>query len=102
MRTGVVYILQCSDGSFYTGVTNDLDRRLSEHAEGLSGAYTKTRRPVKCVWVSDELDIQDAIVLEKQVKGWRRAKKLALIQDRVHDLPFLSACYSKTALARRH
>ncbi len=95
MKTGYVYILECSDQSFYTGVTNDIERRLFEHSESLIKTYTNTRKPVKLVWASDELDIQDAIVLEKQIKGWRRAKKIALINERYEDLPELSVAYYK-------
>ena len=95
MRIGYVYILECSDGSYYTGITNDIDRRLAEHIEGHPRCYTTTRRPIKLVWVSDELNIQDAILLEKQIKGWRRAKKTALIEGNFDDLPRLSKAYYK-------
>ncbi|NQV16571.1 GIY-YIG nuclease family protein [bacterium] len=93
MRTGYVYILKCSDGSFYTGVKNDLERRLFEHSTGLEYSYTKSRRPLSLVWVSDELEIQDAIALEKQIKGWRREKKIALVNEQYEDLPGLSVAY---------
>ncbi len=95
MKTGYVYILECSDHSFYTGITNDIERRLAEHIEGHVRGYTSNKRPVELVWLSDELDIQDAILLEKQIKGWRRAKKIALINERFDELPELSIAYYK-------
>ena len=79
-----VYILQCSDGSYYTGVINDPDNRLLEHQAGLNrDSYTFYRRPVKCVYVSEFFtDPMQAIEWEKQIKGWSRKKKEALIQDK--------------------
>ena len=95
MKTGYVYILECSDQSFYTGITNDIDRRLAEHTEGKIRGYTSNKRPVELVWLSDELDIQDAILLEKQIKGWRRAKKEALFNENYDELPGLSVAYCR-------
>ncbi len=95
MKTGYVYILECSDGSYYTGVTNDLDERLCEHQMGLIKGYTKYRRPVKMVWTSDEMDIITAIENEKRIKGWRRKKKEALINGEFDKLPLLSEAYWK-------
>ncbi len=95
MKTGYVYILQCADGSFYTGMTNDIERRLYEHNTGIQRSYILNRKPIKLVWVSDELDIQDAILLEKQIKGWRRDKKIALINEWYDKLPQLSVAYYK-------
>ena len=93
MKTGYVYILQCSDDSFYTGITNDVERRLYVHNTSTEQSYVSNRKPLKLVWVSDELDIQDAIALEKQIKGWRRQKKIALINERYDDLPELAVAY---------
>ena len=93
MKTGYVYILQCSEDSFYTGITNDVERRLYEHNTGTERSYVSNRKPLKLVWVSDELDIQDAIALEKQIKGWRRKKKIALINERYDALPELAVAY---------
>ena len=93
MKTGYVYILQCADGSFYTGITNDVERRLYEHNTSTDPSYTLNRKPLQLVWVSDEMGIQDAIVLEKQIKGWRREKKMALINERYDELPELSVAY---------
>ena len=93
MKTGYVYILQCSDGCFYTGMTNDVERRLFEHNTSAQRSYVSIRKPLKLVWVSDELGIQDAILLEKQIKGWRREKKIALINGEYDKLPELSVAY---------
>ena len=77
-----VYILLCGDDSFYTGVTNSLERRLNEHINGYSeSAYTHNRQPVKLVYSEMFQWIEDAIKREKQIKGWTRAKKIALIKD---------------------
>ncbi len=94
MKTGHVYILQCNDGSFYTGVTNHVIKRVCEHNAGTHKGYTKSRRPVKLMWDSGELPIIEAIALEKQIKGWRREKKLALIQGRFRDLESLAKAYT--------
>lgn len=86
-----VYILECSDGSFYTGVTNDLDRRVAEHNEGANPkAYTYNRRPVKLVYFEDHSDPYFAISREKQIKGWSREKKIAMIKGEWEKLPELS------------
>lgn len=95
MKTGFVYILECSDGSYYTGVTNDPERRLYEHQSGLVKGYTHSRRPVKLAWCSEEMDIWSAIENEKRIKGWRRAKKEALIKGEWDKLPELSVAYCK-------
>jgi putative endonuclease len=74
-----MYILECSDGSYYIGSTNNLERRLSEHQEGLGARYTTRRLPVKLVYCEEYDRIADAFYREKQVQGWRRAKREALI-----------------------
>ena len=78
-----VYIVECSDKSYYTGVTNNLERRLWEHETGYNlSCYTFKRRPVVLKYVEWHLDIIQAIAWEKQIKGWSRKKKEALfIQD---------------------
>ena len=85
-----VYILLCADGSYYTGVTTNLERRLQEHQEGADPrAYTYARRPVKLVWAEEVPTYEDALRLERQIKGWRRAKKEALIRgdfEALHQL----------------
>ncbi len=95
MKEGYVYILQCSDGSYYTGVTNNPERRFYEHQSGLVKGYTHSRRPLKLVWCSESMDIMSAIENEKKIKGWRRAKKEALINSEWDKLPELSVAYRK-------
>jgi putative endonuclease len=88
-----VYILECSDGSYYTGSTTRLELRLWEHNfsdEGVGANYTRKRRPVTLVYSSEYERIEDAFAAEKQIQGWSRAKKMALIQGRFDDLPGLS------------
>ena len=80
MKDYFVYILKCSDDSYYTGVTNNLERRLTEHNSGLIKGYTSSRLPVKIVFAERFMNINDAIRFEKQVKGWSRKKKEALIE----------------------
>lgn len=87
MRQLFVYILKCSDDTFYTGVTNNIDRRLDEHNSGRSpGSYTYTRRPVKLMYHAGFTDFYAAIAKEKQIKRWSNAKKQALIDGRFDDL----------------
>lgn len=75
-----VYILKCADDSYYTGSTADLERRLEEHRAGIFGGYTSKRLPVELVWSQDFPTEHDAFVTERQIKGWSRAKKEALIR----------------------
>ncbi len=86
----IVYILLCSDGSYYTGSTADIQRRLFEHQEGLSPtAYTFQRRPVQLVWTEEVPTLDEALLHEHQIKGWSRAKKEALIRgdfDAIHEI----------------
>jgi predicted GIY-YIG superfamily endonuclease len=74
-----VYILKCADGSYYTGSTVDLEHRLAEHQTGVYEGYTSSRRPVELVWSLQVQSENDAFLLERQIKGWSRAKKEALI-----------------------
>jgi len=77
-----VYILLCSDGSYYTGSHRgpDVAKRVAEHQDGFGGDYTRRRRPVQLVWSQEFRWIIDAIAFERQAKGWSRAKKEALIR----------------------
>ena len=72
------------------GNTRDLEARLQQHATGGGDAYTRSRRPLELAWAQECEHIDDAYVLEHQIKGWRREKKLALISGRYGDLPRLS------------
>ncbi|HJD87583.1 GIY-YIG nuclease family protein [Empedobacter falsenii] len=86
-----VYIIKCSDKSYYTGITNNLHRRVGEHNEGINlYCYTYTRRPVELVFSQEFTDVNEAIIFEKKLKGWSRAKKETLIENRLENLPKLS------------
>jgi putative endonuclease len=85
MKDYFVYILKCSDDSYYTGVTNNLEKRVGEHQSGIIKGYTSKRLPVKLAFSERFTDINQAIRFEKQVKGWSRKKKEALI-NRDFDL----------------
>ena len=80
MKPFFVYMLRCSDGSFYVGHTDDLDKRVSEHQTGLIGGYTSEHLPVKLVHSEAYSSRDEAFSRERQLKGWSRAKKRALIQ----------------------
>ena len=87
------YILLCNDGSFYTGVTNNIIRRTNEHnSEDEPGSYCHTRRPVQLMFIRTFKFIEDAIAFEKQLKGWTRAKKEALIFNKLEKLHSLAEC----------
>ena len=86
-----VYLLRCADGSYYVGsACRGLERRVSEHNHGTFGGYTSKRLPVVLVWAEHFLDIVDAIAVERQIKGWSRAKKEALIRDDYGSLRLLA------------
>ena len=92
MKTYFVYILKCSDNTFYTGFTSNLEKRLQQHNEGYdTKAYTFKRRPTELHWYKQFTDPNQAIIVEKQIKGWSHRKKLALIKE---DWPKLKE-YSK-------
>ncbi len=85
-----MYILECCDNSYYVGSTKNLERRLSEHQEGLGARYTTRRLPVKLVYCEEYERVADAFYREKQVQGWRRAKREALISGDSQLLPTLA------------
>lgn len=92
-----VYILKCADSSYYTGVTNDVERRLAEHEEGYHPeSYTYSRRPVELVYADYFTNPKQAIAFEKQVKGWTRAKKEALIAGDWNKIKTLAKCANPT------
>jgi putative endonuclease len=84
------YILKCSDGSYYIGSTVDLGARFEQHQAGRGSEYTKWRTPVELVWVFETPSIEEAFRREKQIQGWGRAKRQALIDGRLDLLPALS------------
>ena len=86
-----LYILRCADESYYVGTTRgELERRIAEHNAGAFGGYTASRRPVTLLFSQYFSAITDAIAAERQVKGWSRVKKEALIAAKFDRLPGLS------------
>ncbi|MFT4051430.1 MAG: GIY-YIG nuclease family protein [Microbacterium sp.] len=85
-----MYILNCADGSFYVGSCRNLEQRLWLHNLGEGAEYTKRRRPVTLAYSEEFPNVGDAFAREKQVQGWSRAKRLALIGHRGEELPELS------------
>ncbi len=86
-----VYIIKCNDGSFYTGITICLERRLFEHQMGsIKSCYTYKRRPLELKYCEHFDDVNQAIAWEKRIKGWRREKKIALIKGEWGKLSLLS------------
>ena len=77
---GYVYILECADGSFYTGATNDLEHRLEQHQNGKGAKYIKGRMPVKLVYCEEFENVKDAFYREKQIKRLSRKEKEELIK----------------------
>ena len=97
MKLYSVYILKCNDGSYYTGITNDIDRRMYEHNNGINPTcYTFKRRPLNLVFCENFPDVNHAIDFEKQVKGWSRRKKEAIINENWEKLKELSICKNET------
>jgi putative endonuclease len=93
-----VYILECSDNTLYVGVTNDVGRRFIEHNEGLhEDSYTFKRRPLKLVYCKQFKSPIKAIDYEKQLKGWSKAKKIALNNNDFKSLHELSKCKNATS-----
>jgi putative endonuclease len=87
------YILKCADGSYYTGTYrgDNLETRISEHNNGhYKDAYTSSRRPVSLLFAEQFSTITDAIATERQIKGWSRKKKEAMVKGRWTDLPRLA------------
>ncbi|MBK7435704.1 MAG: GIY-YIG nuclease family protein [Saprospiraceae bacterium] len=87
---GWMYILECSDGSYYTGSTNNLILRIQQHQNGEGAKHTKLRLPVKLLYFEEFNRIDHAFYREKQVQGWSRKKKEALISGKFDSLPLLS------------
>ncbi len=85
-----MYILKCSDGSYYVGSTRNLDLRFSQHEQGKGSKYTSTRLPVQLVYYEEYDRVSDAYSREKQVQGWSRRKREALIMGSPELLPSLA------------
>ena len=90
---GYMYILKCSDDSYYTGSTIDLERRLKQHQTGEGVNHTKKNLPVKLVYYEEYQRIDTAFYREKQIQGWSRKKKEALIYGNQYLLPEYAKAY---------
>jgi putative endonuclease len=87
---GYLYMLRCGDGSYYVGSTTNLELRVAEHQAGEGGAYTTRRLPVELVYTCEFQTLHEAFLRERQVKGWSRKKKEALIREDYEALIELS------------
>jgi len=95
MKFYFVYILSCSDNSFYTGMTNHFEKKLKQHQDGhKKDSYTFEKRPIKLEWYLQCTNPKEAIKIEKQIKGWTHKKKQALIEENWDDLVLFSKNYS--------
>lgn len=91
MRLSYVYILKCSDNTYYTGGTSNLEQRILDHQTGkYQNSYTSTRRPLELVFYCEFTDINIAIEKEKQIKKWSQTKKETLISGNYDALPNLA------------
>ena len=93
---GFMYILLCADGSYYTGSTTDLDLRLQQHQAGEGANHTKKHLPVKLVYYEEYQRIDEAFFREKQIQGWSRKKKEALINGWDDELKKAAECMNKS------
>jgi len=91
-----MYILKCADGSYYTGSTNNLEFRFAQHQAREGANYTKSRLPVKLVYYEEYPSVDVAFYREKQVQGWSRKKKDALIERMPEKLKKLAECINET------
>ncbi len=91
-----IYILECSNGQYYTGSTTDLEARLLQHWCGEGANFTRQHPPVKLVYFQEFDSIEDAFRREKQLQGWSRKKKEALINGNANELHKLSECRNAT------
>ena len=97
MKFYFVYILKCSDGLLYTGITNNLERRLEEHQKGIcKNSFTNSRRPIELIFHQEFNDVEQAIYFEKKIKKWSAKKKWALANNDFDILPILAECKNKT------
>ena len=97
MKFYYVYIVTCSDKSLYTGLPNDLERRLKEHNFGLNdNSYTTKRRPVELIFQQEFMQFEQAEYFEKKIKKWSKKKKLALANGDFDRLPFLAECKNES------
>jgi len=93
---GYMYILECCNTLYYVGSTNNLKLRIQEHQEGRGANFTTKHLPVKLVYFEEHDGLESAFLREKQVQGWSRKKKEALIYGHPEDLHKLSECKNKS------
>jgi putative endonuclease len=91
-----VYILGCSDNSYYTGHTDNLEGRIGAHQSGECDGYTASRLPVELIWSQECATREEALSAERQIKGWSRKKKEALIRGDWAEVSMLAQSKSKT------
>jgi putative endonuclease len=91
-----LYILECANGCYYTGSTVDLDQRLQQHCLGEGSNFTRKHLPVKLVYAEFYESIDVAFHREKQIQGWSRKKKVALIYSTTNELHKLSECQNRS------
>lgn len=87
-----VYILQCCDGSYYVGLTQNVAERFDFHSSGQGPSFTASRLPVRLIYQESLATLEEAVRREKQLKGWSRAKKEALVSGDMKSLSDLAAC----------
>jgi putative endonuclease len=95
--TGWTYILKCSDESFYTGSTKNLVSRIIDHQRGQGANHTRYRLPVTLVYLERFERVQEAFYREKQIQGWSRKKKQALISGMTKELKNLARCLNESS-----
>ena len=97
MKTYYVYILKCSDGLTYTGITNNISRRFEEHQNGLNKTcFTYKRRPLELIFHQEFNNVEQAIYFEKKIKKWSAKKKFALANGEYNLLQILAECRNAT------
>ncbi len=94
---GWMYILRCSDNSYYVGSTNNLELRLAQHQEGFGSQYTRERLPVELIYSEEFQTVAEAFYREKQIQGWSRRKREALINGLFDQLKVFSECRNDTS-----
>jgi putative endonuclease len=98
---GYMYILKCSNGSYYTGSTIDLERRLLQHQAGEGANHTRKRLPLRLVYFEEYSRIDLAFYREKQVQGWSRKKKEALVNGDLEELNLMEECQNETHFSKK-
>ena len=81
-----VYMVECSDGSIYTGITTNVDRRIEQHHKGIGSKYVRARLPISLQWLSESMDLSSALKMEHHIKSWNREKKLKWIRERNNEI----------------